>query len=325
MLDAEAFVRDMQPHAPSSVPLLPARAPTLLLLVADPGAADATRRSLEGSIKTLVERQPKWASLLPSVSAMTLGAAWAGQQLLPGLLWSGSGSVKPVERKRRRWRSMSLIVSLLVIGVFATGGYYALRSGRSLQTLADLYADPRWRQCTAADFTTHIAACSSLLDAPSASPLVMATVYNQRAAGYFNAKQFYAAIGDYNEAIQRYPTTEFYYLRGNAYFYAGMYLTAIQDYSAALRLNDSYALAYCWRGISEIKLEKFDEAFRDADRAVTLDASLADAWNARGAAYFHAQYFAQAATDFQQALILQPLNRTFLDNLNLARARAAGR
>jgi tetratricopeptide (TPR) repeat protein len=83
------------------------------------------------------------------------------------------------------------------------------------------------------------------------------------------------------------------------------------------------AAEYQTRGRKFIQEEKYPESIEPLTRAVKLDPSLSQAFNARGYAYLRMNRYKEAIADFNQAIKLNPLYTNAYVNRGLAR-RAAG-
>ncbi len=95
----------------------------------------------------------------------------------------------------------------------------------------------------------------------------------------YGAGDYYEAISDLSEAIDRNPNSNFliYAYRANAKHKIGNYYGAIEDYSKAIRLKPKepkaitvWAKSYCNRGVSKYYLKDKEGACKDWHKAVEL-------------------------------------------------------
>ena len=126
----------------------------------------------------------------------------------------------------------------------------------------------------------------------------LATPYYNRGIAYYFLDKYDEAISDYTMAITINPNfTKAYYNRGLAYyclhkyddaedyielgskeFDEGNYNKAIEYYTIAINLDPNYASAYKYRGNAYDKLQKYDEAFSDFTKAISIDSNDADVY-----------------------------------------------
>lgn len=82
--------------------------------------------------------------------------------------------------------------------------------------------------------------------------------------------QYDKAIEKYNKALKLAEIAYVYYNRGNAYYAKKDYPNALLDYTKTLKLNDSYAEAYCQRGLLKNTIGD-KTSCDDLKKAVKLD------------------------------------------------------
>ena len=106
--------------------------------------------------------------------------------------------------------------------------------------------------------------------------------YYQLALFEYEAEDYYEAISDFNEAIERNPNSNFliYAYRGNAKHKIGDYYGAIEDFSKAIRLKPKepklfsiWARAYCNRGVSKYYINDTEGACKDWHKAIEMGAN----------------------------------------------------
>ena len=136
------------------------------------------------------------------------------------------------------------------------------------------------------------------------------------AAVHFYCGSAYAAIGDderalsdYGDALRFNPpdslATAVYGNRGNVYRKQSEYDLAIGDYDAALMLNPNdevSAALHFNRGHASQDKGEHDQAIADFSEALQLDPDIAEAYEARGFAYFITGQHDLAIEDFDSAL-----------------------
>ena len=79
---------------------------------------------------------------------------------------------------------------------------------------------------------------------------------------------------------------------------------AIECFDQAIALNDKDPRAYDLRGVSSLKLLRYQRAYKDFERALILNASYADAYNHRGIANYCLQRYYNAIEDYTKAIDL---------------------
>ena len=122
------------------------------------------------------------------------------------------------------------------------------------------------------------------------------------------------------ETITRHPTADArayeYYLMGRFFYLRGQgkrHLAIARDmYAKAVEIDPGYARAYAGMAICESYEAashpdgSFDTALANSERALALDANLAEAYAAKGFALFAAVRFDEAAVEFERATRLDP-------------------
>jgi Flp pilus assembly protein TadD/cell division protein FtsN len=107
-------------------------------------------------------------------------------------------------------------------------------------------------------------------------------------------KNFFEAIKYCNQLIAQFPKNHvFYEIRGNCYLETGSFVAAIQNYTDAIeylvpkdsksRIN--IASVYNRRGYARLKLNLFNEAIGDFEKAIEFKHDFAEAYNNCGNAY----------------------------------------
>lgn len=103
-----------------------------------------------------------------------------------------------------------------------------------------------------------------------------------------------------------------YYGIGKAYFDKGKYFEAIEPFNKAERFYDHWGVyqksdpLYFWRGISYLRMNQFEKAIKDFNKALTIDPDNSSGNNQyiydnRGLAYYNIGNKSAARNDFQKA------------------------
>lgn len=100
----------------------------------------------------------------------------------------------------------------------------------------------------------------------------------------------------------------------------GDYEVAIRYYSQSLDLNPAYQQAYTHRGWAKYMRGNYAEAAEDLTKAIQINGSKWG-YNQRGQAYIRLNKFDEAMKDFQKALSIDPEYRTAKDNLLWVQSR----
>jgi tetratricopeptide (TPR) repeat protein len=134
------------------------------------------------------------------------------------------------------------------------------------------------------------------------------------AFAYNNRAKFYAAQGDYdnaiediNRAISLNPTLALpYYNRAIIYRNRGEYDSAIADNTRAILYSPKYIQAYNDRGVAYCYKGDYDRGIEDFTQAIMLNPKNAEAYYNRGVAYFHKGDYGHSIEDFTLAIRLNP-------------------
>jgi len=121
---------------------------------------------------------------------------------------------------------------------------------------------------------------------------------------FYGRKLFKSGIECYDESLKLKEYAEAYYNRGVAYAKLNQYEQAIKDYDKAIELNPNYAEAYNNRGNAYAKLNEHERAIEDFNKAVELNPNLAEAYGNRGIVYSEIQRYEESARDLKKAGIL---------------------
>lgn len=151
-----------------------------------------------------------------------------------------------------------------------------------------------------------------------------------RGSGYFNLGNDQQALKDYKNAIAINPNDyKTYQDRGAIYKSQKQYSKAIEDYTMAIAVNpndyDAYlnrGLVYYGMGMEQVferakvdrynpnKIQSFDTAILDYNKAIAINQSRYNAYAARGLAYILKGQPDKAMTDFEKAMSVTPKDDT---------------
>ena len=113
-----------------------------------------------------------------------------------------------------------------------------------------------------------------------------ATEHYNKAAEYFNSKNYGLAIASYSACIEQDPANvKAYYNRGNAALNLQQTEAAITDFEKAVSLDPVYAKGHLSLGYARLINNQFDQAIVSLTKATELDPSLTKAFVQRGTAF----------------------------------------
>lgn len=141
---------------------------------------------------------------------------------------------------------------------------------------------------------------------------------------------FSSSINLWSDAIRKQPATGALYVerahhnRGFAYLQAKRYEEAMRDFDRALELNASDANAYVGRGTLLTRTGRHAAALADLTRAIEIDPRYAEAYAKRCFVSMMLEQPPQAASDCERAVALDPSHRDAHTNLGVVYA-ALGR
>lgn len=141
--------------------------------------------------------------------------------------------------------------------------------------------------------------------------------YCQRALAHLQLKQYRESIDDYSSALAIKSDAAVRHNRGIAYYRMNDFAQAIQDFGTAIKINPSFAEAYCHRGQAYMALGKYESANRDFAQAIQIQSDYAEAHMMLGASYLALSVSnrQQAAKSFQRASQLDPHYGTTIETL----------
>jgi tetratricopeptide (TPR) repeat protein/cell division protein FtsN len=124
-------------------------------------------------------------------------------------------------------------------------------------------------------------------------------------------KNYFEAIKYCNQLIAQFPRNYvFYEIRGNCYLETGSFVIAIQNYTEAIgyivpsneKLKSDIASIYNRRGYARLKLNLYNEAIGDFQKAVDLKPDFAEAYNNCGNAFRKLERYEEALVQCNRAI-----------------------
>jgi len=129
----------------------------------------------------------------------------------------------------------------------------------------------------------------------------------------------------WNDAVTKYPSDKVpgaergYLNRGVAWKKLNFFDKAFADYDKAIEINPKYYVAYSNRGSSYISLFRYPEAMADLNKAIEINPKYASAYSNRGLVKSRLGNYREAIEDFDKALVLEPDNSIIYSNRGVAR------
>jgi serine/threonine-protein kinase len=131
--------------------------------------------------------------------------------------------------------------------------------------------------------------------------------YVERAALYFEEKDYDRALADYEQALRLAPdNADAHFGRGCVRLERDENDLALADFSEVIRLAPEAAEAYISRGGIYADREEYGPALADFNEALRLDPRSADSHVGRGRALRDTKDYDGAVADFRQAIRLEP-------------------
>ena len=133
-------------------------------------------------------------------------------------------------------------------------------------------------------------------------------------------------INTNEEALKLNPKYAFAYNNcAVAYEAYGNFEEAFKKYDFATIINPSYAEPYYNRGNVYYKLEKLDEAIKEYKKALECNPKFAQAYGNLGVVYGDLGEYDKSIECLEKALDIEELNKTFMHNLIITRAKKEGK
>jgi tetratricopeptide (TPR) repeat protein len=102
--------------------------------------------------------------------------------------------------------------------------------------------------------------------------------------------------------------------RGIAHYQAKEYDAAIEDFNTALGIDPDYAYIFEWRGHAYSGKGEKDKALADYTRMVELEPERTDGWRCRGGYYHETGEYDKAIADFTQCIAIMPEHPSYWAN-----------
>jgi Flp pilus assembly protein TadD len=129
-------------------------------------------------------------------------------------------------------------------------------------------------------------------------------VYFYRGNIYYNLQNQEAAMKDYQKAVALKPDyKEAYYNIGTVYAVAGKNEEAVENFSKAISIEPNQFM-YARRGTAYFNLKKYAEAESDYTNALKRDSTASETWYNRGATYYNLAKNKEACDDWKKAFEL---------------------
>jgi len=207
------------------------------------------------------------------------------------------------------------------------------------------HTEAQWRACRdqSAFALDPTAACSAVIADPAADPERRALALVQRGIFRRDVGEYSRAVADFGRALRLDPRLASAYVeRGIAHFERGAYDVAVRDYDAALAIDPRAAFANerrqqalagrvdrfesnlalldeallrdpinpsllnnrCWLRVTNDR--DLDAALADCNAAIRINPRNAAALDSRGLVHLKRGEFAEAVTDYEAALVIEP-------------------
>ena len=148
----------------------------------------------------------------------------------------------------------------------------------------------------------QIAACTVLTRSNSLGAKKEASALMSRASAFGQKGEYGSVIEDTSRVIKRAPSAVAYYTRALAYHNMGQDEWAIPDCNAALKIEPGNPNALFVRAASYQGLAEYGKAIRDYTEVLRLDPARLDALFARGTAHYNVGEYERAVEDFSNTI-----------------------
>jgi tetratricopeptide (TPR) repeat protein len=156
--------------------------------------------------------------------------------------------------------------------------------------------------CGRAQGEVALAACSRVIASGTGSRTRRASAYNNRGVERLDAKEYDAALADFDAALRLSPDSNSFNSRGLVWRNKGDFAKAMADYDQAIRLAPNRAQYLANRGEMWRLLGDMERSLADLDRAVALDSRGSLAHTLRGDTFRYVGNYQRALEDFSEAL-----------------------
>lgn len=123
-------------------------------------------------------------------------------------------------------------------------------------------------------------------------------------------------------SVEKIDQSRIHFREGVKYGMENNFEKALQEFQSAIELNPIYAEAFLYKGLTEIELERYEEAIKNLTITIELDPFFSDqAHYFRGIAKYFLHRYSEAIDDFSIAIRMNPDHVAFFQrgkaNLNL--------
>ncbi len=142
---------------------------------------------------------------------------------------------------------------------------------------------------------------------------------SKSAGDLYDKEEYSAALGDYAKGLTLYPDDrEFLLMKGNCLDRMSEVSDAYEAFSYLIQKYPAYSIGYNQRGLLLLRVQEFEMALKDMDKAVALaetDSVRLSAFLNRGAVKFQTRDFVGTNNDLTEALKIDSLNLGVMNNL----------
>jgi len=143
--------------------------------------------------------------------------------------------------------------------------------------------------------------------------------FANRGCALFLENKIYAAIDDFNKAIELQPSyTKAYFNRGVVYINANRNTEALNDFNKVIEQRSDFGEAYLNRGLLFEKEKKHALAIADFNKAISLDTNFTLSYFNRGNAFLNTNRNDEAISDYNKVIKQKPDFAEAYHNLGMA-------
>gem|GEM_PF-361113 len=133
------------------------------------------------------------------------------------------------------------------------------------------------------------------------------------------AGDYPGAIEDFSKSLQLVKNANTYLKRGYANYLLKNYREAIKDYTSAIRLVDSYEMAFYLRAMAKYDLNDYWGMIPDLDTVLELKHRNPEAFNYRAAAKYLLRDMKGALEDYSQVIVFNPDYKDVYNNRGIVK------
>jgi tetratricopeptide (TPR) repeat protein len=138
--------------------------------------------------------------------------------------------------------------------------------------------------------------------------------YCNRGIAHYQAKEYDAAIAEFNTALSIDPDyTYAFEWRGHAYFDKGEKDKTLEDFTRMVELKPERTDGWSCRGNHYHEAGEYDKAIADYNRCIALMPEHPSYWLNRGTSYFEKGDYDKALADFDKSIAIDPENSSALE------------